>query len=121
MFIRELISNASDALEKMRHKLVSEGQTLPEMEIHLQTDTEKGTLTIQVPHPCVLTSGTPPVRQSPPAPVTEATGQRPSSHAGLSERACLSVMSPGLKHCASHLCSYNKTCFNIENLQNTNK
>uniref|UniRef100_A0A9L0KBR9 Heat shock protein 75 kDa, mitochondrial n=1 Tax=Equus asinus TaxID=9793 RepID=A0A9L0KBR9_EQUAS len=47
VFIRELISNASDALEKLRHKLVSEGQTLPEMEIHLQTDTEKGTITIQ--------------------------------------------------------------------------
>ncbi|XP_036165676.1 heat shock protein 75 kDa, mitochondrial isoform X2 [Myotis myotis] len=47
VFIRELISNASDALEKLRHKLVSEGQTLPEMEIHLQTDTERGTITIQ--------------------------------------------------------------------------
>lgn len=49
MFIRELISNASDALEKLRHKLVSDGQALPEMEIHLQTDAEKGTITIQVP------------------------------------------------------------------------
>nr|XP_033714096.1 heat shock protein 75 kDa, mitochondrial-like [Tursiops truncatus] len=47
VFIQELISNASDALEKLRHKLVSEGQTLPEMDIHLQTDTEKGTITIQ--------------------------------------------------------------------------
>ncbi|XP_059958356.1 heat shock protein 75 kDa, mitochondrial-like [Mesoplodon densirostris] len=47
VFIQELISNASDALEKLHHKLVSEGQTLPEMEIHLQTDTEKGTITIQ--------------------------------------------------------------------------
>nr|XP_010948242.1 heat shock protein 75 kDa, mitochondrial [Camelus bactrianus] len=47
VFIRELISNASDALEKLRHKLVSEGQALPEMEIHLQTDAEKGTITIQ--------------------------------------------------------------------------
>ncbi|XP_076998090.1 heat shock protein 75 kDa, mitochondrial isoform X2 [Tamandua tetradactyla] len=47
VFIRELISNSSDALEKLRHKLVSEGQTLPEMEIHLQTDVEKGTFTIQ--------------------------------------------------------------------------
>ncbi|EHB03128.1 Heat shock protein 75 kDa, mitochondrial [Heterocephalus glaber] len=47
VFIRELISNASDALEKLRHKLVSDGQTLPEMEIHLQTDTEKGIITIQ--------------------------------------------------------------------------
>nr|XP_044986147.1 heat shock protein 75 kDa, mitochondrial [Jaculus jaculus] len=47
VFIRELISNASDALEKLRHKLVSGGQALPEMEIHLQTDAEKGTITIQ--------------------------------------------------------------------------
>ncbi|XP_072459342.1 heat shock protein 75 kDa, mitochondrial isoform X2 [Notamacropus eugenii] len=47
VFIRELISNGSDALEKLRHKLISEGQTLPEMEIHLQTDTEKGIITIQ--------------------------------------------------------------------------
>ncbi|XP_008576559.1 PREDICTED: heat shock protein 75 kDa, mitochondrial [Galeopterus variegatus] len=47
VFIRELISNASDALEKLRHKLVADGQTLPEMEIHLQTDAEKGTITIQ--------------------------------------------------------------------------
>ncbi|XP_075420475.1 heat shock protein 75 kDa, mitochondrial [Tenrec ecaudatus] len=47
VFIRELISNSSDALEKLRHKLVCEGQALPEMEIHLQTDTEKGTITIQ--------------------------------------------------------------------------
>ncbi|XP_044513958.1 heat shock protein 75 kDa, mitochondrial [Gracilinanus agilis] len=47
VFIRELISNSSDALEKLRHKLMSEGQTLPEMEIHLQTDSEKGTITIQ--------------------------------------------------------------------------
>ncbi|XP_040853395.1 heat shock protein 75 kDa, mitochondrial [Ochotona curzoniae] len=47
VFIRELISNASDALEKLRHKLVSDGQALPDMEIHLQTDAEKGTITIQ--------------------------------------------------------------------------
>ena len=51
MFIRELISNASDALEKLRHKLVSEGQALPDMEIHLQTDADRGTITIQVPPP----------------------------------------------------------------------
>lgn len=48
VFIRELISNGSDALEKLRHKLMSEGKVLPEMEIHLQTDSEKGTITIQV-------------------------------------------------------------------------
>ncbi|MBZ3877067.1 Heat shock protein 75 kDa, mitochondrial [Sciurus carolinensis] len=47
VFIHELISNASDALEKLHHKLVSDGQTLLEMEIHLQTDAEKGTITSQ--------------------------------------------------------------------------
>ncbi|KAG8433238.1 hypothetical protein GDO86_017498 [Hymenochirus boettgeri] len=47
VFIRELISNGSDALEKLRHKFLSQGSVLPEMEVHLQTDSEKGTLTIQ--------------------------------------------------------------------------
>ncbi|NXG07998.1 TRAP1 protein, partial [Sakesphorus luctuosus] len=47
VFIRELISNSSDALEKLRHRLMAEGKTLPEMEIHLQTDSGKGTITIQ--------------------------------------------------------------------------
>ncbi|KAM4698540.1 heat shock protein 75 kDa, mitochondrial [Rhinophrynus dorsalis] len=47
VFIRELISNGSDALEKLRHKLMSQGTVLPEMEIHLQTDSENGTVTIQ--------------------------------------------------------------------------
>lgn len=49
VFIRELISNGSDALEKLRHRLMAEGKDLPEMEIHLQTDSGKGTITIQVP------------------------------------------------------------------------
>ncbi|NXA05745.1 TRAP1 protein, partial [Sapayoa aenigma] len=47
VFIRELISNGSDALEKLRHRLMTQGKALPEMEIHLQTDSGKGTITIQ--------------------------------------------------------------------------
>ncbi|KYO35929.1 heat shock protein 75 kDa, mitochondrial [Alligator mississippiensis] len=47
VFIRELISNGNDALEKLRYKLMSEGKVLPDMEIHLQTDGGKGTITIQ--------------------------------------------------------------------------
>lgn len=52
MFIRELISNASDALEKLRHKLITgEGDSEP-LEIHVQTDVARGMLTIQVCFSC---------------------------------------------------------------------
>lgn len=71
VFIRELISNGSDALEKLRHRLMAEGKALPEMEIHLQTDGGKGTITIQVPPfsnrrmflPAALTTGLTPVKE----------------------------------------------------------
>lgn len=51
MFIRELISNSSDALEKLRYVMTT-GEAdvfMPEtpLEIHLQTDDAKKTFTIQ--------------------------------------------------------------------------
>ncbi|XP_056871729.1 heat shock protein 75 kDa, mitochondrial [Takifugu flavidus] len=47
VFIRELISNGSDALEKLRHRLMTASGDAAQMEIHLQTDGAKGTFTIQ--------------------------------------------------------------------------
>ncbi|KAM9456775.1 heat shock protein 75 kDa, mitochondrial [Clarias gariepinus] len=47
VFIRELISNGSDALEKLRHQLITGGGDSAPMEIHLQTDAARGILTIQ--------------------------------------------------------------------------
>lgn len=48
MFIRELISNASDALEKLRHSLLSEGKDGGALEIRITTDKQNRVLTIQV-------------------------------------------------------------------------
>lgn len=50
IFVRELISNASDALEKLRHLKITEKdvhQDELELEINISTDEEAGTLTIQ--------------------------------------------------------------------------
>lgn len=49
IFVRELVSNASDALEKLRHLQLTEGEVhQPELplEIRLSVDEEAGTLTI---------------------------------------------------------------------------
>lgn len=53
VFVRELISNASDALEKFRYMALSSGsQSLSnldrKLEIHISTDKQNRTLTIQV-------------------------------------------------------------------------
>ena len=50
VFIRELISNASDALEKMRYLMLTEATTMSDkpLEIHIATDEERKTFTIQV-------------------------------------------------------------------------
>ncbi|EDY80592.1 Hsp90 protein [Verrucomicrobiia bacterium DG1235] len=50
IFVRELISNASDALEKLRHLKITESEIQDdslELEINISTDEEAGTLTIQ--------------------------------------------------------------------------
>ncbi|MGC9451844.1 MAG: molecular chaperone HtpG [Oceanipulchritudo sp.] len=50
IFIRELVSNASDALEKLRHFQLSGGKAYDEslpLEINITTDDSAGTITIQ--------------------------------------------------------------------------
>lgn len=55
VFIRELISNASDALEKFRYNILAGGEEAQNiigadrsLEIHISTDKQNRTLTIQV-------------------------------------------------------------------------
>ena len=48
MFLRELISNASDALEKLRYlRQANEDETDGDLKIDIITDKENGTLIIQ--------------------------------------------------------------------------
>jgi HSP90 family molecular chaperone len=51
IYVRELISNASDALEKVRHLLMIDASTIAEpdlpLEIHISVDDKKKTFTIQ--------------------------------------------------------------------------
>ena len=50
IFVRELVSNASDALEKLRHLQITEDKIFDEeqeLEINITTDEEAQTLTIQ--------------------------------------------------------------------------
>lgn len=60
VFIRELISNASDALEKFRYNVLAGGEAAQKiteadraLEIHISTDKQNRTLTIQVSKNCL--------------------------------------------------------------------
>lgn len=57
MFIRELISNASDALEKLRYQQMTDSEIRDSdvpLEIHIGVDEDKKTFTIQVITTCLF-------------------------------------------------------------------
>ena len=47
IFLRELISNGSDAIDKARHQLLVAGETLREFEIKITANKEANTVTIE--------------------------------------------------------------------------
>src|SRR4051794_11876036 len=50
IFLRELVSNASDALDKLRFKAITQPELLqdePALEIRILADSEKGTLSFE--------------------------------------------------------------------------
>ena len=46
VFVRELVSNASDALEKCRHEFLVRGEDPGALEVSITTDEERGTFSI---------------------------------------------------------------------------
>ena len=47
VFVRELVSNASDALEKCRHDYLARGEDPGELAVAIKVDNDKGTFIIE--------------------------------------------------------------------------
>ena len=47
VFVRELVSNASDALEKCRHDFMAKGEDPGELAVAIKVDSDKGTFVIE--------------------------------------------------------------------------